>query len=125
METLEDLKAIITGKPSDGLATHIDEDGDYVKSGELVDSYFNGHKWVDMNNSICTRSLSDIERIIELMERVKSGYEAYTRIEAIKQRYNGESKYKTNLLIDAEILLRSREKGKCDNLADIIKEALK
>ena len=125
MENLEELKAIIAGKPED--ATHIDDINTYWKVVSEFDYYFySGSQWDDsepLENG--TRSLSDIERIIELMEKVKSGYEAYTRIEAVKQRYNGENKHKTNLLIDAEKLLRGGAQEHCNHLADVIEEALK
>ena len=67
METLEDLKVIIANKPSDGLATHIDENEAYVRSDNLCDSYFDGEGWIYVDNlTFTTRSLSDIELIIEL-----------------------------------------------------------
>lgn len=68
VETLEDLKAIIAGKPEG--ASHIDDIATYWKVVSEFDYYFyNGSQWDDsepLENG--TRSLSDIERIIELME---------------------------------------------------------
>ncbi|QGJ84303.1 hypothetical protein [Pseudoalteromonas phage XCL1123] len=71
METLKELKAIIAGKPEG--ATHIDVDRDYVKFiGDEMHHYsfvvgFDG--WSGDYEAPCElRSLSDIERIIELME---------------------------------------------------------
>ncbi len=69
METLEDLKAIIAGKPEDGLAAYVDDEGDYCRMSEYGDyQYYNGSKWVESGSIDGLRSLSDIERIIELME---------------------------------------------------------
>lgn len=68
METLEQLKAIISGKPIDGKATHIEGDGTYISEGVNVDEAMIGGNWCDIRRLTCTRSLSDIERIIELME---------------------------------------------------------
>jgi hypothetical protein len=71
METLEELKAIIADKPEG--ATHIDDIKTYWKVISEFDYYFyNRSQWNDsepLENSF-TRSLSDIERIIELMEQV-------------------------------------------------------
>lgn len=70
METLEELKAIVAGKP-DG-ATHIDDINTYWKVVSEFDYYFySGSQWDDsepLENG--TRSLSDIERIVGLMERI-------------------------------------------------------
>lgn len=70
METLEELKAIVENAPEG--ATHIDEDGDYVKpiGDELYYySFVNGVGWSTEYFIPCRmRSLSDIKRIIELME---------------------------------------------------------
>jgi predicted MPP superfamily phosphohydrolase len=70
-ETLEDLKAIIAGKPKGVDSTHVQ-----VVDGEF--QYFNSdgfslwsHDIDDLAEAECIlnmRSLSDIERIIELME---------------------------------------------------------
>ena len=69
METLEDLKAIIAGKPEDGLATYIDDNGDYCRMDKYGDyQYYNGVKWIESGCVDGLHSLSDIERIIELME---------------------------------------------------------
>ncbi|ANY29616.1 hypothetical protein BOX08_gp51 [Pseudoalteromonas phage BS5] len=69
METLEELKAIIAGKP-EGATLY---DGEYFKFEN--DEY---HRWsvifdiqdwnIDLEPSCKVRSLSDIERIIYLME---------------------------------------------------------
>jgi len=68
METLEELKAIRDNAP-DG-ATHIDDVNTYWRVISEFDYYFyDGCKWDDsepLENG--TRSLSDIKRIIELME---------------------------------------------------------
>lgn len=68
METLEELKAIRDNAPEG--STHIEVGGYYIRSGDLFDFYFSRiHKdWVQLNISVTTRSLSDINRIIELME---------------------------------------------------------
>lgn len=134
METLKELKAIIAGKPEG--ATHIAKSAGqsrYLKHNVRRDFiYYDGKTFCVfparsgyLKTCKSIRSLSDIERIIELMEQVKSGYEAYTRIEATKQRYNGENKHKTNLLIDAEKLLRGGAQEHCNHLADVIEEVLK
>lgn len=70
METLEELKAIRDNAP-DG-ATSIDDAGDYIR-GSIYDEieYYCSHSgWVevDMCDFNVMRSLSDIERIIELTE---------------------------------------------------------
>lgn len=91
-ETLEELKSIISNKPDDK-ATHIDSEGDCCRVSEHGDyQYYNGTKWVESGWMDGIRSLSDIEEIIELREQVKSGYEAYARIEAVNQRYNAENR---------------------------------
>lgn len=123
METLKELKAIIAGKPEGAISifgdTYLDADNRFYADG----CWFGSSGYIEIKQP--TRSLSDIERIIELMEQVKSGYEAYTRIEAVKQRYNAENKSKTELLLEAEILLRSGTQEHCNILADNIMEALK
>lgn len=72
-ETLEELKAIVDTSPRG--ATHIDNYCDYIK---VVGGDFYG--WSDQLNewgvfeyadSVTMRSLSDIKRIIELMEATK------------------------------------------------------
>lgn len=71
METLEELKEIIAGKPE--AASHIDVDGDYVK---FIDDEMHHYSFVlgfdgwnsDYETPCELRSLSDIERIIDLME---------------------------------------------------------
>lgn len=70
METLEELKAIRDNAPED--ATHFDEDGDYIKiSGNYLYCY-NGITWFEIDFCGSLRSLSDINRIIELMEAVEA-----------------------------------------------------
>ena len=128
METLEELKAIIEGKPNNAQSVMMVCNPIYAK---LENGFWyaacKGQDWLQVTDKQIgnMRSLSDIERIIELMERVKSGYEAYTRIEAVKQRYNAENKSKAELLLEAEILLRSGTQEHCNILADNIIEALK
>ena len=66
METLEELKEIIDNAPDE--ATHIDGDKEYVKfiEGEM---YHYSCEWASVYDfPLELRSLSDIERIIELME---------------------------------------------------------
>ena len=67
-ESLEELKAIIDNAPKG--ATHLDDINTYWKVISEFDYYFhNGNQWDDsepLENGI--RSLSDIKRIIELME---------------------------------------------------------
>tara|TARA_R110001592_G_C13193009_1_gene753737 strand:- start:37958 stop:38233 length:276 start_codon:yes stop_codon:yes gene_type:complete len=71
-ESLEELKAIIDNAPEG--ATHLDDINTYWKVISEFDYYFhNGSQWDDsepLENG--TRSLSDIERIIELIEQVES-----------------------------------------------------
>ena len=118
METLEELKEIISLAPEG--ETMIFRNGYYLNDEDLSRLAFSGNK---ISGGL--RSLSDIKRIIELMDQVKSGYEAYARIEAVKQRYNGESKRKTNILIGAEKLLKGCNTHNCLYLANVIKGALK
>ncbi len=70
METLKELKAIRDNEPEG--ATHIDVDDDYVKfiDDEMYHySFVRGCGWSSDYVSPCElRSLSDINRIIELME---------------------------------------------------------
>lgn len=72
MEALEELKVIIAGKPEG--ATHISDNGVFYK----LDGYtpltwwVRGKEWIDSGVHHITRSLSDIERIIELEEKLKS-----------------------------------------------------
>ena len=68
METLEELKAIVDNAP-DG-ATHIDDDGDYAKYGGMYDYFYSKglREWISTDTVSIDRSLSDIKRIIELME---------------------------------------------------------
>jgi hypothetical protein len=79
METLEQLKTIRDNAP-DG-ATHIYDVDTYWKVVSELDYYFyNGSHW-DVSEPLknATRSLSDIERIIELMEQSSKG--EYTKQE--------------------------------------------
>ena len=70
MQTLEQLKTVSDNAP-DG-ATHIDCDDDYVKfiDDEIYHySFVRGYGWSNDYVTPCElRSLSDINRIIELME---------------------------------------------------------
>ena len=72
METLEQLKTISDNAPEG--ATHIDDVDTYWKVVSEFDYYFyDGLHWDDsepLENG--ARSLSDIERIIELEEKLKS-----------------------------------------------------
>ena len=102
-ETLEELKAIIDNAPYENIGEDIfiNTHGNYVLFYE--DDFYtrDGDKWVKCCGFLpCygLRSLSDIERIIELKEQVKAGYESYARIEAVKQRYNAENKQLTEAL---------------------------
>ena len=66
METLEELKEIIDNAPDE--ATHIDGDKEYVKFIEC-EMYHYSCEWASVYDfPLELRSLSDIERIIELME---------------------------------------------------------
>lgn len=71
METLKELKGILDNAPIS--ATHYDSDNFYVKfeCNELY--YFFGGKWrvLHFDTLELMRSLSDIKRIIELMEQVE------------------------------------------------------
>ncbi len=125
-ESLEELKAIIDNAP-DG-ATHFGIDCVYYQY-EKADSiavwreYYKRKSNFVLNKCICMmdlRSLSDIKRIIELMERVKSGYEAYSRIELIKQKYNAENKQMKELLKD---IVENEDLDDCRFLA--VEKALK
>lgn len=93
METLEQLKEI-ERKADAGGYTQINLNGDSFYR-------FDGQNWIvyDGDEIECieyempaTRSLSDIKRIIELMEGKKKAYQAYVALEEIKQKYNGENK---------------------------------
>lgn len=103
-ETLEELKAIIAAKP---------EGANYIASGYYLMNEDSRCRVFDTLGIwsvplACNagdifiegkpRLLSDIERIIELKEQVKAGYEAYARIEGVKQRYNAENKQLTEAL---------------------------
>lgn len=69
METLEELKAIIAGKPEGAISifgdTYLDADSRFYASG----CWFGSSGYIEIKQP--TRSLSDIERIIELMEKVE------------------------------------------------------
>lgn len=104
-ETLEELKAIFENAPDDGMADEF-----FIYQGEVnyIDNHENGHQfkiWCEDEQQWVfselvdgwqyirgRRSLSDIKRTIELMEQVKASFEAYSRIESVKQRYNAENK---------------------------------
>ena len=65
-ETLEELKAIVNGSPDE--TTHIDGDKEYVKFIEC-EMYHYSCEWVSAYDfPLELRSLSEIKRIIELME---------------------------------------------------------
>lgn len=80
METLEELKAIIAGKPEG--ATHVDIPAMTISKGRCYDYLrvidFEHYEWwnndelkwdcIDKDDLIEMRYLPDIERIIELME---------------------------------------------------------
>lgn len=82
-ESLEELKVIIDNAPEG--ATHYDEDDDYVKfiDDEMYHySFVQGYGWSSDYVSPCElRSLSDIERIIELMEWQQSAFDAHPNID--------------------------------------------
>ena len=83
METLEELKAIIAGKP-DG-ATHITQHRCVYLYKKCDGSFFwwDGDGWFNLDKPVCLRSLSDIERIIELMEwQVEANKNYQSMIEA-------------------------------------------
>ena len=67
-ESTEELKAITNNKP-DG-ATHIDDDLIYIKDGAHSCDYFDNEcgAWRESLQTPLTRSLSDMEEIIELRE---------------------------------------------------------
>lgn len=74
METLEELKAIVENAPE--RATHVGEDSKYLKFRKNNDWFeysnsFSGHSVIYTQNLDNARSLSDIERIIELMEKLE------------------------------------------------------
>lgn len=77
-ESLEELKAIIDNAPEG--ATHIDEDGDYCK-GESHYFSSGSKRWDNMDFPVAMRSLSDIKRIIELMEWQESAFKAHPNID--------------------------------------------
>lgn len=106
IETLEELKSIIDNAPEG--ATHFGIDCVYYQY-EKADTiavwreYYKRKSNFVLSQCICMmdlRSLSDIKRIIELMEQVKTSYEAYSRIESVKQQYNAENKQIKELLKD-------------------------
>lgn len=79
METLEELKAIRDNAPEGATIVDIENDGfiDYLycdtnaPSGEKIKSYSNVDDSAIEYSNGNIRSLSDIERIIELMEKVE------------------------------------------------------
>ncbi len=93
METLEELKAIIAGKPDS--ATHVDIPAvvmgegwgyDYLRviDFENYDWWNNNEsKWdcIDKEDIIGMRYLPDIERIIELMEWQQNAFDAHPNID--------------------------------------------
>lgn len=96
-ESLEGLRAIIDSAPEGAVSVF---NGIYLdnKRNFWSDGWFGIHDYIEVKQPV--RSLSDINRIIELMERVNINYEAYTRIESIKQKYNAENKQMKELLKD-------------------------
>ncbi|PHQ89859.1 MAG: hypothetical protein COB48_13085 [Pseudoalteromonas sp.] len=82
-ETLEELKAIIENAPEG--ATHLDDDGDYVKfiDDEMYHySFVRGYGWSSDYVSPCElRSLSDIKRIIELMEATQGLLQIFSGVD--------------------------------------------
>lgn len=102
MEKLEDLKAIVDNAPK---GSNFVEDKPHSKSFRyfLRDEF----QWFGVSN-VCTqrlyelpcftRSLADIQTIIEHKEQIGRCWEAYARIEGVKQRYNQENKFLKDLL---------------------------
>lgn len=76
METLEQLKAIRDNAP-DG-ATHADAERCYVRFSQINRGRYvfvctcDYIGWVGANSALLSRSLSDINRIIELMEQIET-----------------------------------------------------
>jgi len=70
METLEELKAIIENAPDD--ASSVDAEGYYIKfsngSYYCCASKLDSWRRIEKSELLTTRSLSDIKRIVELME---------------------------------------------------------
>jgi len=102
-ETLEGLKAIVDNAP-DGATHHSTIERVYYKFececwmwchyGSVLFHFVQDDDFVCEN----IRSLSDIKRIIELMESQKKAWKAYGSLEAVKQKYNGENKLAKSLL---------------------------
>ena len=66
-------------------------EGVYLSKGDVSELHKNYVSLIEQN--------ADLHKLnTELRGRIKSGYEAYARIEAIKQRYNAESKQKQKML---------------------------
>lgn len=69
-ETLEELKAIVDNAPDGSVSifknTYLDGNGRFYSDG----AWFGVNGYIEIKHP--TRSLSDIERIIELMEQVES-----------------------------------------------------
>ncbi len=111
-ETLEELKAIIDNAPKCGTATHIDQRGSYIKDCFVGCQFYHSRiGWVEFDRAVRMRSLSDIKAIIELMEQVKASYEAYSRIESVKQRYNAENKQLKEALKGVMVIFASVPDG--------------
>jgi len=70
METLEELKAIRDNAPKCGTATHIEQKGTYIRDYFVGCQYYNSRlsAWFEFDRAARMRSISDIKRIIELME---------------------------------------------------------
>lgn len=91
IESLEELKAIDRNQPKDGTAQIYD--GEYWKQTKNLVFYVwsnvtGEYKWVpdapkDLYN---LRSLSDIKRIIELMEWQQSAFDAHPNIDIDMER---------------------------------------
>ena len=75
METLEELKAIIAGKPDNTATEFTLRFGRckyYKFSRHGCWYYYEGNNWVPLEKpQLATRALSDIKQIIELMEIVE------------------------------------------------------
>ncbi len=75
METLEELKAIIAGKP-EGAEFYDSGNVEYIKFNGRIPMFHDARGWHMFKWPCKLRSLSDIERIIELMELNKSMHSA-------------------------------------------------
>lgn len=67
VETLEELKAIIAGAPegAESISEHVNA---YLKQHDGNYYWWDGDGWYNIHCHVGARSLSDIERIIELTE---------------------------------------------------------